>query len=133
MLELVLKLKCIKVIGLGAGQQSRIHCTRLAGDKADNWWMRFHERALNLKWKKGTKRAEKSNAIDMLCSGQAAHLTEIEKEDFEKNFEEVPKIFTVQEKEEWLGQLSEVACSSDAFFPFIDNVLRTSKYSLAFS
>ena len=58
-----------QVIGLGAGQQSRIHCTRLAGDKADNWWMRFHERALDLKWKKGTKRPDKSNAIDMLCSG----------------------------------------------------------------
>ncbi|KAL2059035.1 hypothetical protein ABVK25_000327 [Lepraria finkii] len=115
-----------QVIGLGAGQQSRIHCTRLAGDKADNWWMRFHERALDLKWKKGTKRADKSNAIDMLCSGQAAHLTEIEKEDFEKNFEEVPKVFSIEEKEEWLKQLSGVACSSDAFFPFIDNVLRTS-------
>ncbi|KAK3175049.1 bifunctional phosphoribosylaminoimidazolecarboxamide formyltransferase/IMP cyclohydrolase [Lepraria neglecta] len=116
-----------QVIGLGAGQQSRIHCTRLAGDKADNWWMRFHERALDLKWKKGTKRADKSNAIDMLCSGQAAHLTEIEKEDFEKNFEEVPKVFSMEEKEEWLKRLSGVACSSDAFFPFIDNVLRTSR------
>lgn len=93
--------------------------------------MRFHERALDLKWKKGTKRADKSNAIDMLCSGQAAHLTEIEKEDFEKNFEEVPKVFSIEEKEEWLKQLSGVACSSDAFFPFIDNVLRTSK-SLTF-
>ena len=122
-----MKLNARTVIGLGAGQQSRIHCTRLAGDKADNWWMRFHERALGLKWKTGTKRADKSNAIDILCSGQAAHLTEIEKEDFEKSFEEVPKVFSMEEKEEWLKRLTAVACSSDAFFPFIDNVLRTSK------
>src|SRR5271156_6089229 len=72
-----------QIIVLGAGQQSRIHCTRLAGDKADNWWMRFHERALDLKWKKGTKRPEKSNAIDMLCSGQVPPKNEIEKEDYE--------------------------------------------------
>ena len=58
-----------QVIGLGAGQQSRIHCTRLAGDKADGWWMRFHKRTLELKWKKGVKRPDKSNAIDLLCTG----------------------------------------------------------------
>lgn len=136
-----------QVIGLGAGQQSRIHCTRLAGDKADNWWMRFHERALNLKWKKGTKRPEKSNAIDMLCSGLVPK-DGFEKDDFEHNFEEVPAIFTQEEREEWLEKLSEVAVSSDAFvshhlklvflsytwltiplfqFPFIDNVYRASR------
>ena len=103
-----------QVIGLGAGQQSRIHCTRLAGDKADNWWMRFHERALNLKWKKGTKRPDKSNAIDMLCSGQVPK-EGIEKEDFEKNFEEVPKNFTEEERESWLKKLGDVVVSSDAF------------------
>jgi phosphoribosylaminoimidazolecarboxamide formyltransferase/IMP cyclohydrolase len=104
-----------QVIGLGAGQQSRIHCTRLAGDKADNWWMRFHERALDLKWKKGTKRPEKSNAIDMLCSGQVPPRNEVEKEDYERAFEEVPKPFSEEEREEWLGKLGEVAVSSDAF------------------
>lgn len=103
-----------QVIGLGAGQQSRIHCTRLAGDKADNWWMRFHERALDLKWKKGTKRPDKSNAIDMLCSGSIPK-SGIEKDDFEKNFDEVPKAFTEEEREAWLGKMSEVAVSSDAF------------------
>ena len=103
-----------QVIGLGAGQQSRIHCTRLAGDKADNWWMRFHERALNLKWKKGTKRPDKSNAIDMLCSGQLPK-SEIEKQDYEKNFDKVPKPFTHEEREEWLSHLTGVALSSDAF------------------
>ncbi|KKY29043.1 putative phosphoribosylaminoimidazolecarboxamide formyltransferase imp cyclohydrolase [Phaeomoniella chlamydospora] len=116
-----------QVIGLGAGQQSRIHCTRLAGDKADNWWMRFHERALNLKWKKGTKRADKSNAIDMLCSGQLPAKNEVEQADFERNFDEVPKPFTDEERSAWLAKLSEVAVSSDAFFPFIDNVFRTSR------
>lgn len=103
-----------QVIGLGAGQQSRIHCTRLAGDKADNWWMRFHERALNIKWKKGVKRADKSNAIDMLCSGQLPK-TGIEKDDYERNFEVVPERFTDEEREDWLSRLSEVAVSSDAF------------------
>ncbi|KAI4199897.1 MAG: hypothetical protein LQ346_002506 [Caloplaca aetnensis] len=125
-----------QVIGLGAGQQSRIHCTRLAGDKADNWWMRFHERAMNLKWKKGTKRPDKSNAIDMLCSGQLPK-SDIEKDDYEKNFDEVPtpckhpplsrtpqqqqplthpalKV-SPEEREEWLRHLKSVALSSDAF------------------
>lgn len=103
-----------QIIGLGAGQQSRIHCTRLAGDKADNWWMRFHERALNLKWKKGTKRPEKSNAIDVLCSGLVP-ASGPEREDFERNFDEVPPVFTTQEREAWLKDLGEVAVSSDAF------------------
>ncbi|KAI4148675.1 MAG: hypothetical protein L6R39_002720 [Caloplaca ligustica] len=115
-----------QVIGLGAGQQSRIHCTRLAGDKADNWWMRFHDRVTHIKWKKGTKRPDKSNAIDMLCSGQLPK-SDVEKEDYEKNFDEVPRPFTAEEREEWLSHLTGVAVSSDAFFPFIDNVLRTSR------
>jgi len=115
-----------QVIGLGAGQQSRIHCTRLAGDKADNWWMRFHERTLSLKFKKGVKRPEKSNAIDLLCSGQVPK-SGVERDDFELNFEEVPPLFTPEEREEWLKKLSEVAVSSDAFFPFSDNVYRLAR------
>ncbi|VUC36097.1 unnamed protein product [Clonostachys rosea] len=115
-----------QVIGLGAGQQSRIHCTRLAGDKADNWWMRFHERVLNLKWKKGTKRADKSNAIDLLVSGQLPK-DGIEREGFEAVFEEVPAAFTAEEREAWMKQLKDVAVSSDAFFPFIDNVFRAAR------
>lgn len=103
-----------QVIGLGAGQQSRIHCTRLAGDKADNWWMRFNERTLGLKWKKGTKRADKSNAIDLMTSGLIPD-DGIERDDFEKHFEEIPTPFTPQERKEWLSKLSEVAVSSDAF------------------
>ncbi|EOD50559.1 AICARFT/IMPCHase bienzyme [Neofusicoccum parvum] len=115
-----------QIVGLGAGQQSRIHCTRLAGDKADNWWMRFHERTLGLKFKKGTKRPDKSNAIDLLCSGSVPE-SGPEREDFENFFEEVPKIFTKEERLEWLSKLTEVAVSSDAFFPFIDNVYRAAR------
>lgn len=103
-----------QVVGLGAGQQSRIHCTRLAGDKADNWWMRFHERTLGLKFKKGTKRPDKSNAIDLLCSGSVPK-SGPEREDFENFFEEVPETFTEEERTEWLSKLTEVAVSSDAF------------------
>jgi phosphoribosylaminoimidazolecarboxamide formyltransferase/IMP cyclohydrolase len=118
-----------QVIGLGAGQQSRIHCTRLAGDKADNWWMRFHPRALDLKWKKGTKRPDKSNAIDMLCSGQVPPKNKVEMEDYNAKFENdhPPDPFTAEEREKWVEQLSEVACSSDAFFPFTDNVYRAAR------
>ena len=115
-----------QVIGLGAGQQSRIHCTRLAGDKADNWWMRFHTRALAIKWKKGTKRADKSNAIDLLCSGIVPEAG-IEREGWEKHFDEVPEVFTAHDRKEWLAKLSEVAVSSDAFFPFTDNIFRVAR------
>lgn len=114
-----------QTIGLGAGQQSRIHCTRLAGDKADNWWMRFHERTLALKWKKGTRRADKSNAIDLLCSGQVPKAGK-EREEFEAHFEEVPERFTGEEREKWLRQLSDVSLSSDAFVsPFIHRISLT--------
>jgi len=103
-----------QVVGLGAGQQSRIHCTRLAGDKTDNWWMRFHERVLNIKWKQGTKRADKSNAIDLLCSGQTPR-NDAEKVEYERVFAEVPAPFTQEERDAWLSQLTNVAISSDAF------------------
>ncbi|RMY79573.1 hypothetical protein D0864_09052 [Hortaea werneckii] len=115
-----------QVIGLGAGQQSRIHCTRLAGDKADNWWMRFHSRALNVKWRKDAKRADKSNAIDLLCSGIVQD-SGPEREDWEKNFEEAPQPFTQEERKAWLSKMGEVAVSSDAFFPFTDNVYRVAR------
>ncbi|TDZ13071.1 Bifunctional purine biosynthesis protein ADE17 [Colletotrichum spinosum] len=115
-----------QVIGLGAGQQSRIHCTRLAGDKADNWWLRFHPRVLGIKWKKGTRRPDKSNAIDLLVSGELPKAG-AERDMFEAVFEEVPPAFTDAEREEWLGKLTNVAVSSDAFFPFVDNVFRASR------
>jgi phosphoribosylaminoimidazolecarboxamide formyltransferase/IMP cyclohydrolase len=137
-----------QVVGLGAGQQSRIHCTRLAGDKADNWWLRFHPRVLAIKWKQGTKRPSKSNAIDLLVSGELPK-GGAEREDFEAVFDEVPVAFTEAEKEEWMGKLTDVVVSSDAFvshpgcsplifswvltltfpsqFPFIDNVFRAAR------
>ncbi|KAJ2907001.1 putative bifunctional purine biosynthesis protein ade17 protein [Zalerion maritima] len=115
-----------QVVGLGAGQQSRIHCTRLAGDKADNWWLRFHPRVLGIKWKKGTKRPDKSNAIDLLVSGQLPK-DGPERGGFEAVFEEIPAAFTEEERNEWLGKLKDVAVSSDAFFPFIDNMFRAGR------
>lgn len=104
-----------QVIGLGAGQQSRIHCTRLAGDKADNWWLRFHPKVLGIKWKTGTKRPDKSNAIDLLVSGQLPKKQGAERDGYEAMFEVVPEPFSDEEKEKWLGELKGVAISSDAF------------------
>lgn len=111
------------VIGLGAGQQSRIHCTRLAGEKADNWWFRQHPKVLAFKWKKGTKRPDKANAIDLYVSNQVPTI-EPEKSEWESKFEEVPEALTADERKEWLSKLDNVALSSDAFFPFPDNVHR---------
>lgn len=111
------------VIGLGAGQQSRIHCTRLAGDKADNWWFRQHPKVLGIKWAKGVKRPEKSNAIDLLVTGQIP-TEEPEKSEYESKFEEIPAPFTEEERKEWSSKLTNVSLSSDAFFPFPDNVYR---------
>lgn len=115
-----------QIVGLGAGQQSRIHCTRLAGDKANNWWMRFHPRVLGIKFKSTTKRPEKSNAIDLLVSGELPS-SGPERQDYESVFEEVPQPFSEQDRNEWLSKLDGVAVSSDAFFPFIDNVYRAKR------
>ncbi|WVF68094.1 phosphoribosylaminoimidazolecarboxamide formyltransferase/IMP cyclohydrolase [Kwoniella sp. CBS 6097] len=112
------------VIGLGAGQQSRIHCTRLAGDKADNWWLRHHPRVLELPFKKGTKRADKANAIDLFVTGQAFDAEGGERAQWEGLFESTPQPLTKEEKKAHFEQLNGVACSSDAFFPFPDNVHR---------
>lgn len=111
------------VIGLGAGQQSRIHCTRLAGDKADNWWLRQHPRVLAFKWAKGVKRPEKSNAIDLYVTSQIPEEGP-EKKEYESNFAELPVPLTKEERKEWLSKLNNVSLSSDAFFPFPDNIYR---------
>ncbi|CCE64066.1 hypothetical protein TPHA_0G02300 [Tetrapisispora phaffii CBS 4417] len=111
------------VIGLGAGQQSRIHCTRLAADKADNWWLRQHPKVLAFKFAKGTKKPSKSNAIDVYVTDQIP--TEgPEKEDFDSKFEVIPEPLSIEERKEWLSKLNNVSLSSDAFFPFPDNVYR---------
>ncbi|KAJ3221452.1 bifunctional phosphoribosylaminoimidazolecarboxamide formyltransferase/IMP cyclohydrolase [Clydaea vesicula] len=111
-----------QVIGLGAGQQSRIHCTRLAGEKTDNWWLRHNPKVLNFKFKKDVKRADKSNAIDLYVTNQID-----DKEKFDSLFDEVPSDFTQAEKQAWLKELNGVVLSSDAFFPFSDNVERAYK------
>ncbi|KAF7790232.1 hypothetical protein EIP86_001184 [Pleurotus ostreatoroseus] len=110
------------IVGIGAGQQSRIHCTRLAGSKADLWWLRHHPRVLALPFKKGVKRAEKANAIDLFVGGEV--LEGGEREQWESLFESVPTPLSAEERKAHAQQLTGVACSSDAFFPFPDNVHR---------
>ncbi|CEP19015.1 hypothetical protein [Parasitella parasitica] len=110
------------VIGLGAGQQSRIHCTRLAGDKADNWWLRHHPKVLAFDFKKGTKRADKSNAIDLYVTNQTGE--GVERAAWEANFNTVPEPLTAEERKEWMSKLENTVVSSDAFFPFSDNIYR---------
>jgi len=111
-----------QVIGIGAGQQSRIHCTRLAGEKADNWWLRQHPKVMNMKFKAGVKRAEISNAIDNYVNGTVGKDMPISQ--FEAMFDEVPAQMTEAEKIEWLKKLNGVSLGSDAFFPFRDNIDR---------
>ncbi|KIL65653.1 hypothetical protein M378DRAFT_178340 [Amanita muscaria Koide BX008] len=109
-------------IGIGAGQQSRIHCTRLAGSKADAWWLRHHPRVLSLPFKKGVKRAEKANAIDLFVGNEP--LEGGEKEQWDSLFDAPVEPLRDDERKEWASKLDGVVCSSDAFFPFPDNVHR---------
>ncbi|XP_056391185.1 bifunctional purine biosynthesis protein ATIC [Hyla sarda] len=118
-----------QVVGMGAGQQSRIHCTRLAGDKADNWWLRHHPRVLGMKFKAGVKRADISNAIDQYVSGT---LEQEELEQWKSLFEQPPELLTPEEKKQWISTLTGVSLSSDAFFPFRDNVDRARKSGVQF-
>lgn len=117
------------IVGLGAGQQSRIHCTRLAGDKTDNWWLRHHPKVLSLPWKSSIKRAEKSNAIDLYVTGEAFISTGSEFEQWKNMFEEVPQKLTEDDLKDHVNKFKElgVACCSDAFFPFPDNVHRANR------
>lgn len=107
-----------QVIGIGAGQQSRIHCTRMAGDKADNWFLRSHPRVQNMKFKGHLKRAGIANIIDLYVNNQ------IDQEELNKNLEEPTLLLDLSEKREWLINMKDVAVSSDAFFPFSDNIER---------
>jgi len=119
-----------QVIGIGAGQQSRIHCTRLAGDKANNWWLRHHPKVLNMKFKPGTKRAEKNNAMDQFVLGTVG--VDSDRQSWEAFFEEIPGMLTEAERREWISQLKGVALSSDAFFPFRDNIDRAVQSGVEF-
>jgi len=113
-----------QTIGIGAGQQSRIHCTRLAGDKADRWYLRQHPAALNMKFREGLARAEQNNAIDLWLEDE---VTPFEQAAWESCFEEVPARLTREEKREWLKGLTGVSYGSDAFLPFRDNLDRASR------
>jgi phosphoribosylaminoimidazolecarboxamide formyltransferase/IMP cyclohydrolase len=115
------------VVGLGAGQQSRIHCTRLAGSKSDNFWFRFHPSVLSFKFKQGVKRADKANAIDLFVSGEIEEAEASERASWEAYFEQIPKFLTREERKEWLGKRSNVIIASDAFFPFSDNIHRAKR------
>ncbi|XP_061463696.1 bifunctional purine biosynthesis protein ATIC isoform X1 [Rhineura floridana] len=119
-----------QVVGIGAGQQSRIHCTRLAGDKANHWWLRHHPRVLSMKFKAGVKRAEISNAIDQYVTGTIGEDEDLVK--WKALFEEVPAFLTEAEKKAWIGILNGVSLSSDAFFPFRDNVDRAKRSGVQF-
>lgn len=119
-----------QVIGIGAGQQSRIHCTRLAGDKANSWWLRHHPRVLSMKFKAGVKRAEVSNAIDQYVTGTIGEDEDLVK--WQAMFEEVPAQLTEAEKKQWIAKLTAVSLSSDAFFPFRDNVDRAKRSGVQF-
>ncbi len=110
-----------QAIGVGAGQQSRIHCARIAGDKADRWMLRQHPAVLGLKWKKGIGRSEKNNAIDLYL---LERLTPMQRKNLEDALEEVPPLLTLKEREEWLSKFTGVVLSSDAFMPFRDTVDR---------
>jgi phosphoribosylaminoimidazolecarboxamide formyltransferase/IMP cyclohydrolase len=111
-----------QVIGIGAGQQSRIHCTRLAGEKANHWWLRQHPKVLGMTFKKGVKRAEMSNVIDVYVNGTVGQ--DMETAAWESMLEKPPEQLTQDERKHWIDSLKGVALSSDAFFPFRDNIDR---------
>lgn len=112
-------------IGIGAGQQSRVHCTRLAGNKADNWFLRQAPQVLSLQFVDGIKRADRDNAIDVYIGEE--YMDVLADGVWEKTFKVKPPVFTREEKRAWLDQMKGVALGSDAFFPFGDNIERAKK------
>ena len=114
-----------QAIGIGAGQQSRIHCTRLAGNKADIWYLRQHPKVMNLPFKEGIKRADRDNTIDVYISDD--HEDVLAEGVWQNFFSEKPEVLTREEKKAWLETLSGVSLGSDAFFPFGDNIERAHK------
>ena len=114
-----------QAIGIGAGQQSRIHCTRLAGQKADNWYLRQAPQVLNLKFLDKIGRADRDNAIDLYIGDE--YMDVLADGVWEKTFAEKPPVFTREEKRAWLDGMTDVALGSDAFFPFGDNIERAHK------
>nr|MCR5606704.1 phosphoribosylaminoimidazolecarboxamide formyltransferase [Treponema sp.] len=114
-----------QAIGIGAGQQSRIHCTRLAGDKADKWWLRQSPKVLGLQFVDGIKRADRDNAIDVYTSDEYEDVLADGK--WQNIFKVKPEVFTLEEKKAWISKNTDVALGSDAFFPFGDNIERAKK------
>lgn len=119
-----------QAIGVGAGQQSRIHCTRLAGNKADNWLLRQCDKVLNLPFLDGVKRPDRDNAIDVYISDDSEEL--LADGNWQKLFYKKPDEFTKAEKREYLSGISGVSLASDAFFPFGDNIVRASKSGVSY-
>ena len=114
-----------QAIGIGAGQQSRVHCTRLAGQKADNWWLRQCPKVMNLPFKEKIRRVDRDNAIDLYIGDE--YMDVLADGAWENIFTEKPEVFTKEEKREWLDKLTDVTLGSDAFFPFFDNIERAHK------
>lgn len=119
-----------QAIGIGAGQQSRIHCTRLAGSKADTWWLRQCPKVMNLPFKPGIRRADRDNTIDVYISEE--HDDVLADGVWQQFFTEKPEVLTMEEKKAWIAQNTKVALGSDAFFPFGDNIERAHKSGVEF-
>jgi phosphoribosylaminoimidazolecarboxamide formyltransferase/IMP cyclohydrolase len=119
-----------QTIGVGAGQQSRIHCTRLAGNKADNWLIRQHPKVLGLQFVDGIRRPDRDNAIDVYTSDEYEDV--LAEGVWQNTFKVKPEILTAQEKKDWIAQQTGVSCGSDAFFPFGDNVERARKSGVSY-
>jgi len=114
-----------QAIGIGAGQQSRIHCTRLAGQKADNWWLRQSPKVMGLDFVENIRRADRDNAIDVYIGDEYEDV--LREGEWQKIFRTKPEVFTVEEKKAWLAKNTGVCLGSDAFFPFGDNIERAKK------
>lgn len=119
-----------QAIGIGAGQQSRIHCTRLAGNKADIWWLRQHPKVLGLQFVDNIRRPDRDNAIDVYISDE--HDDVLAEGVWQNTFKVKPEVLTEAEKKEWLAKNTDVCLGSDAFFPFGDNIERAKKSGVAY-
>ncbi len=119
-----------QAIGIGAGQQSRIHCTRLAGNKADNWWLRQSPQVMSLKFLDSISRADRDNAIDLYMGDD--YMDVLADGIWEQTFAEKPPVFTKEEKQAWMEGLTDVSLGSDAFFPFGDNIDRAHRSGVKF-
>ena len=119
-----------QAIGVGAGQQSRVHCTRLAGNKADTWYLRQHPKVLGLRFVEGIRRANRDNVIDVYISDE--HDDVLREGEWQKWFVRRPEVLTREEKADWIATQTGVTCGSDAFFPFGDNVERCHKSGVSY-